>query len=202
MRDLRDLGRDLGPRLPGMGRRAILAWLSGDGYGTVKPEGPASGVFVTLRAAGGALRGCMGTDFSERDLVSETVRCAACLAATRGSAVRRRFEPSSSVRCRSEVSVLEPEEPVHGTAQLESARTGSSCGMRPDTRACCCRGSRAWRASRNRLHKRATRGGSHPRLRSRWAAFACRSGPKAGAYWRPGPYRVTGQRHERNSRAE
>jgi AmmeMemoRadiSam system protein A len=114
---------DVGPSLPNIARRAITHFLSGDGFAPFSPEGPASPVFVTLRAPGGALRGCIGSMAPSRgDVVSETAR-SAVLAATRDP----RFEPvsvSELARLSIEVSVLEPEEPVATIAELDPSRYG------------------------------------------------------------------------------
>jgi AMMECR1 domain-containing protein len=110
--------RVLGPKLPGVARRAIHGWLAGDGYGSFAAEGPPAPVFVTLRAKGGALRGCIGADGPTlRDVVSDTVRCAV-LAATRDprfDAVTSRELATLSI----EVSVLGPEERVSGLSELD-----------------------------------------------------------------------------------
>jgi AmmeMemoRadiSam system protein A len=114
---------EVGPSLPSIARRAISEFLSGDGIATFPPGGPRSPVFVTLRAPGGALRGCIGsTAASREDVVSETAR-SAILAATRDP----RFEPvscSELSRLSIEVSVLEPEEPVASITELDPSRYG------------------------------------------------------------------------------
>jgi len=76
-----DLER-IGPILPGIARRAIGAWLAGEGYGKVLPAGFAAPVFVTLRDRDGALRGCVGSlRSSDEDVAFATARIAV-LAAT------------------------------------------------------------------------------------------------------------------------
>ncbi len=114
---------DVGPKLPGIARRAITGFLSGDGITAFEPGGPPSPVFVTLRGPGGALRGCIGSVAPSRgDVVSETAR-SAVLAATRDP----RFEPvsvSELSQLSIEVSVLEPEEPVATLAELDPSRYG------------------------------------------------------------------------------
>jgi AmmeMemoRadiSam system protein A len=114
---------EIGPSLPGIARRAISDFLSGDGMVALEPRGPSSPVFVTLRAPDGALRGCIGSVAASRaDVVSETAR-SAVLAATRDP----RFDPVSSselARLSIEVSVLEPEEPIETMAELDPSRYG------------------------------------------------------------------------------
>jgi AmmeMemoRadiSam system protein A len=114
---------EVGPELPGVARRAILGFLTGDGFVAFEPAGPRSPVFVTLRGPSGALRGCVGSVAPSRaDVVSETAR-SAVLAATRDP----RFDPVSAselARLSIEVSVLEPEEPVEGLGELDPSRYG------------------------------------------------------------------------------
>lgn len=114
---------EIGSLLPDVARRAILSWLSGEGFGPVVPAGPAAPVFVTLRGDGGDLRGCIGSVVpSQPDVVTETAR-SAVLAATRDP----RFMPVSAAELAGlhiEVSVLEPEEPVAGLHELEPGRYG------------------------------------------------------------------------------
>lgn len=114
---------DVGPSLPGVARRAITEYLSGEGIGDYVPSGPRSAVFVTLRGPSGELRGCIGSVRPSRaDVVSETAR-SAVLAATRDP----RFEPvsvSELARLSIEVSVLEPEEAIATVEQLDPSRYG------------------------------------------------------------------------------
>ena len=114
---------DVGPSLPGVARRAITEFLSGEGLVDLVPSGPRSAVFVTLRGPSGELRGCIGSVRPSRDdVVTETAR-SAVLAATRDP----RFEPvsvSELARLSIEVSVLEPEEPIATVEQLDPSRYG------------------------------------------------------------------------------
>ncbi len=80
-------------------------------------------VFVTLRTANGALRGCVGSLTAvEVNVVHETAR-SAVLAATRDP----RFPPVSGVELKElsiEVSVLFPEQRVQGVAELDPGKYG------------------------------------------------------------------------------
>lgn len=115
---------EAGPSLPRVARQAIEVWL---GVGAWADAGGArvavAPVFVTLRTANGKLRGCIGsTRPGAGDLFSETARVAV-LAASRDP----RFpplRPEELADLSIEVSVLLPEEPVSGVAELDPARYG------------------------------------------------------------------------------
>lgn len=112
------------PTLPNVARRAIAAALHGE---LVRPASPAHapsfGVFVTLRSADGALRGCVGALTPlEPDVIRETER-AAVLAASGDP----RFLPVGAAELEElsiEVSVVMPEEPVTGPSELDPSRYG------------------------------------------------------------------------------
>ncbi|HMR08451.1 MAG TPA: AmmeMemoRadiSam system protein A [Polyangiaceae bacterium] len=113
---------DVGPELPGLARRAVAAELSGHALDTLD-RGPAAPVFVTIRCADGALRGCMGTLAAAEPHVTREVARNAVLAATRDP----RFPPVTGAELGElsfEVSVLLPEEAVPGLEQLDPARFG------------------------------------------------------------------------------
>jgi AmmeMemoRadiSam system protein A len=113
---------DIGPELARIARRAVAAELSGRDY-EVPDVGPAAPVFVTIRCADGALRGCMGTLAAAEPHVTREVARNAVLAATRDP----RFSPVANTELNQlhfEVSVLLPEEPVEGLEQLDPARYG------------------------------------------------------------------------------
>jgi AmmeMemoRadiSam system protein A len=114
----------VGPELPALARRAITTFIdSGVRVDAGRPGAPRAPVFVTLRSADGALRGCIGSLVAvEPDVAAETAR-SAVLAATRDP----RFPPVSAAELDGieiEVSVLMPEEPVHGLEELDPDRYG------------------------------------------------------------------------------
>lgn len=114
----------MGPQLPFIARRAIEAWVrSGKRLRPFQAAAPAAGVFVTLRDAGGNLRGCVGSIQPMRpDLVAETVR-SAILAATRDP----RFQPVTYEELPAlsiEVSVLSPEQAITHLEELDPSRYG------------------------------------------------------------------------------
>lgn len=115
---------DVGPSLPGIAREAIQTHLAtGRRLAVSRPDAPAAPVFVTLRNPDGSLRGCIGSLVATaRDVAQETVR-SATLAAMRDP----RFPPVAPDELPGlhiEVSVLMPEEPVSGLAELDPARYG------------------------------------------------------------------------------
>lgn len=115
---------EIGPELVRVARLAIRSQLTEGRVPAVgRPGAPAAGVFVTLRNPDGSLRGCIGSISPiEADVVAETAR-SAVLAATRDP----RFDPVSPDELGSlsiEVSVLEPEEPAAGLADLDPAIYG------------------------------------------------------------------------------
>lgn len=114
---------ELGPELPAIARAAIAAWLAGERHEPSSPGAPRAPVFVTLRAPGGALRGCIGTTApATPDLVAETARSAVLAASRDPRFPRVTAEELSALRV--EVSVLLPEEPVSGPGDLDPARYG------------------------------------------------------------------------------
>jgi AmmeMemoRadiSam system protein A len=110
---------EIGPGLPAVARRAIWERLSLARLEPSPPgDAPAAGVFVTLRTADGALRGCIGSISPlTHDVRDETAR-SAVLAATRDP----RFDPvllDELGALSIEVSVLAPEEPVSSVDELD-----------------------------------------------------------------------------------
>lgn len=114
---------DIVGQLPAVAREALEAHLGGRPLPRSDAEAPPAGVFVTLRNPDGSLRGCVGSvQASEPDVVHETQR-SAILAATRDP----RFipvGPEELDRLTIEVSVLSPDEPVSGPAELDPHRYG------------------------------------------------------------------------------
>lgn len=114
----------LSRELPAVARRAIALELGeGRALAVSRPGAPAAGVFVTLRNPDGSLRGCVGSIAPvEPDVFAETAR-SAVLAATRDPrfpAVELAELPSLRI----EVSVLAPDEPIQGLAELDPKRYG------------------------------------------------------------------------------
>lgn len=114
---------DLGQQLLDVARRAVEAHLVGRQAPAAAFAGQAAAVFVTLRAADGALRGCVGSlSPTQADITLETAR-SAVLAATRDP----RFDPVRAEELsllRFEVSVLGVLEVVGGIADLDPGRYG------------------------------------------------------------------------------
>lgn len=115
---------ELGPTLIATARSAISAALSGaQRPAAAESLGPSFAVFVTLRSADSALRGCVGALTPlEADVVRETAR-SAVLAATGDP----RFPPVTLAELAElsiEVSVLMQEEPVTHLFELDPRRYG------------------------------------------------------------------------------
>ena len=114
----------VGPRLPGVARDAVTAWVARRAQLDVgRTDAPPAPVFVTLRNPDGSLRGCIGTlQATEPDVASETATNAV-LAATRDP----RFPPVRAEELAGlsiEVSVLLPDEPVADASELDHVRYG------------------------------------------------------------------------------
>jgi len=92
----------------------------GEDFESVAPE--KRGAFVTLKDAGGDLRGCIGTVFPVYPLEDTVVRmaCAAALEDPRFPPVNRGELPSLSV----EISALTVPEPVPDVERIEIGRHG------------------------------------------------------------------------------
>lgn len=108
--------------------RATLAAHLGDGAAPSQARVPAaarasSGVFVTLRGADGALRGCIGHMAAQHARLGDEVADCAVLAATRDP----RFAPVTAADLRGlsiEISLLGPTERVADHGALDPARYG------------------------------------------------------------------------------
>jgi len=113
----------VGPRLPQVARRAIEQWLRGEMIDGFDAPGPPRAVFVTLRRAGGGLRGCIGSlSPSKPGVLGETAHYAV-MAASRDP----RFPPVSLDELPGlhvEVSVLGDEEPIVGISELDPSLYG------------------------------------------------------------------------------
>lgn len=112
-----------------LARNAIETYLAVHKYypvheGTLAGGLPArAGVFVTLRGADGALRGCIGNISAQFPTLAEEIVDRAVAAATRDP----RFEPvtrDEAGRLSVEVSILSDSEPVVGTEDLDPRRYG------------------------------------------------------------------------------
>ena len=113
---------EIGPRLPSIARRELQAFVVGQLWEGERLGAPAP-VFVTLRAPGAVLRGCVGSTRAVMPTLTEETARSARLAASKDP----RFDSVSAEELpllRIEVSVLLPEEPIGSPDQLAPDRYG------------------------------------------------------------------------------
>ncbi len=114
--------REIGERLAAIARRAVAAHLAGES--SAEPSaGPPAPVFVTIRGADGALRGCIGTLTAAEASVSQETARNAVLAASRDPRFPA-LTPQELPGVSFEVSVLLDEEPVAGLEELDPDQFG------------------------------------------------------------------------------
>ncbi len=113
---------EVGARLAAIARSAVAAHVAGERF--AEPSaGPPAPVFVTIRGADGALRGCIGTLTAAEASVSEETARNAVLAASRDPrfpALTSQELPGVSF----EVSVLLDEEPIASPEELDPSQFG------------------------------------------------------------------------------